>query len=221
MLRLKFPSGLVSLTTPLAEASQQIVRQTCNLEAAVVTATVSLGFDFVAQAKHFARECIAIDLTDVCPPFVDSAGLECFPPTLRAIVREVRGYGVRVELRIQFAAGVVFVHCDCHVASDPIFIGAVLPNACGRVTLCFFQCFGDCRHVRVAQSIFITEDRQDGYGFRCAEGKVIQSSPLALSAAVFADPVRTMPRPEKIPRSRIKPLAQCLEIFVSNRALEA
>jgi hypothetical protein len=116
-----------------AVSAQQFVGYTPDVKACVASFAVESGFDLIAEGPDFTREGIAVDLTQISPAVIDVGGLQRLPPAFDPVISQIGGDGVRVQLRIELAAGVVVINSQREIAGGPVIIGAVLPHPGSRM----------------------------------------------------------------------------------------
>src|SRR5260370_949004 len=90
----------IALDTALTVVIQEVLGESCDLESLVTTTNIVTVFNLVTKGAYFASQGIAIDLGQVAATLVQTGSLECFPSSLGAIVGEIGGDGMSVELRI-------------------------------------------------------------------------------------------------------------------------
>jgi hypothetical protein len=111
-----------------------------------------------------------------------------------------------MELRVQFAAGVMLVNGEHHIIGGSVVIGGALPDPSSRVRFEFAQGRRDCLGMGHSQSIIATQHGHNRDRLRRGESKVVKVSGSTARFAVRPATIGAVPCPQKFPRHRVEPL---------------
>lgn len=114
----------VALFTPLTEPLQCFFGDSLDLKAAFL-AMVKAIHGLVPGRAHLTRQGVPVDLGEITALFIDVGGLQRFPAAFGAIVGQVGGDQMGMQLRIELPAGVMRVRGDNQVAGGAVFIGSL------------------------------------------------------------------------------------------------
>ena len=100
-------------------------------------------------------------LGEIRSGLVDLRSLQGFPSALGAVVGQIGGDRVGVELRIEFTASVVVKHRQDQVASPAVFVGSVLSHASLGASFQLLQRFVHGPAVCLGQPIVLSRASHD------------------------------------------------------------
>ena len=143
---------------------------------------------------------------------VDVGGLQRLPAAFRAVIGEVGGDQVGMQLRIEFAAGVVMIGGDHQIAGAAVFIQAALfPNARPGQELHLGCHFRQRLRMGVAQPGIHQRLHRNRLGSR--DGEVVQTARRTEPLAVFVEAVDILARAEEFTGRWMEALANGVELL--------
>jgi hypothetical protein len=200
---------------------KKLVGDPVDLKPAVASPRIDAIIDLISEEPHFAGERITVNLGEVGPALIDARCLERFPASFCAVICQVGGHGMSVDLWIKFAAGVVMIHGEHDVSGHPVIVCPALTNTSGGVGLELSKGFGNGLFVCIDEAFVSSQHGHDGYRFRRRECEVVQMPCVRLSRAIGGDPVGALPLTQKCAGLRIKALAQSfkrLELHLAGKS---
>ena len=169
----KLVNGFVTLPAPPAVFGEKFIGYPANLKSTIAALSVAAIIDLVTKMPHLAGKRISVDFGEKSPPLIDAGGLERLPTAFCAVVGQIGGNSMSVNLWIKFPAGVVMIDGEDEVSGHPVVIRPVLPNTSRGVGLDLLKGFGNGPFVRIYEAFVTSQDGHDGNRFRRGDREVV------------------------------------------------
>src|SRR5439155_18613899 len=127
--------GFVTLPAAPAVFGEKFIGYPANLKSTIAALSVAAIIDLVTKIPHLAGKTIPVDFGEKSPALIDAGGLERLPTAFCAVVGQIGGNSMSVNLWIKFPAGVVMIDGEDEVSGHPVVIRPVLPNTSRGVGL--------------------------------------------------------------------------------------
>src|SRR5437667_3967488 len=169
----KLVNGFVTLPAPPAVFGEKFIGYPTNLKSTIAALSVAEIIDLVTKMPHLAGKRISVDFGEKSPPLIDAGGLERLPTAFCAVVGQIGGNSMSVDLWIKFPAGVVMIDGEDEVSGHPVVIRPALPNTSRGVGLELLKSFGNGPFVRIYEAFVTSQDGHDGNRFRRGDREVV------------------------------------------------